>query len=212
MQKQPSLFLKEALEYADRGWYVIPHHGITPEGECTCYDPECKVQGKHPRMERESEEGFLRGIGSNDHAKISEWWQTWPESNVSIVCGSDSNLVAIDIDPRNGGFESWKELMASHGDYSNTLSVKTGGGGLHLIFQHPQGVEKIRNRIGLRPGIDVKGDGGRITAPPSRHKSGINYEWVDSSKRPIPLPDWLLHMIQFEKGTGTWTSKRRNGR
>lgn len=52
----------------------------------------------------------------------------------------------------------------------------------------------------MRPGLDVMADGGRIIAPPSRHKSGNRYEWdsqFNLETTPISaLPRWLLTMIK----------------
>ncbi len=204
-------FLIEALKYADLGWAVCPLHSVI-DGVCSCEDSACEVQGKHPRMERDSEDAHFRGTGSMNSRQIKEWWELWPESNVSIVCGEESGLVAIDIDPRNGGFETLEELESENGDIRNTVRNQTGGGGLHLLFQHPQnGI--IRNRIGLYPGVDVKADKGRIVAPPSNHASGGSYKWENgfgpSEIKLASLPEWLFEAIQHRKGTGTWQVMKR---
>lgn len=205
-----NLLLQEALKYARRGWAVVPDHSVTDDGRCTCNDLLCKVQGKHPRIERDSEDEYLRREGSINPVQIEEWWTKWPDSNIAICAGAASNLVIIDIDPRNDGFESLARLERSYSQLSNTVSCKSGGDGLHLYFLHPQ-IEVVRNRIGLYPGIDVKADGGRIVAPPSKHKSGNTYEWSSPLEiTPIkPLPDWLFQMIQTQKGSGTWQAMRK---
>ena len=50
-----------------------------------------------------------------------------------------------------------------------TLTSRTGGGGLHLVFRIPDG-RTIRSRSKLPgfPGIEVKAEDGSFTAPPSR--------------------------------------------
>lgn len=211
--------LTEALKYAERGWYVVPDHAVTESGGCTCQDPLCKTPGKHPRINRESEHAYLRRVGSRNADEIKRWWEIWPDSNVAIVCGEKSNLVAIDVDPRNNGFESLKKLESIHGPVSSPATSRTGGGGAHILFAHPK-TGLVRNRIGLLPGIDVKADGGRIVAPPSNHASGNRYQWQTDYNLPIPrLPAWLHRLIQEEKGTGTrkklieedpWVDENRN--
>lgn len=195
--------LKQALAYTNHGWYVVPDHGIV-NGRCTCSDSLCKTMGKHPRIERGDSNEHLRRMGSRDCTVITNWWKKWPESNVAICCGLGSSIVAIDIDPRNGGLQSLAQLERQCGTLTNTVVSQTGGSGMHLLFRHPRNTE-IRNRIGLRPGIDVKGDGGRIVAPPSRHASGKVYKWINHFSNHVlaPLPNWLYEEIQFQKGTGT---------
>lgn len=47
--------------------------------------------------------------------------------------------------------------------------------GYHEFFRHPG--RPIQNRAGLRPGLDVRADGGYVIVPPSLHASGARYEW-----------------------------------
>ena len=196
-----------ALEYAARGWKVVPDHGLLPGGRCTCSDPVCNSPGKHPRIEREDPNAHVRREGTRDANLIKAWWERWPDSNLAIACGS-SGLVIVDVDPRNNGLETLEDLIRKHGRAMETLTVQSGGGGLHLYFAHPGRGQVVRNRIGLYPGVDIKADGGRIVAPPSRHKSGGVYHWLNEGTRPAPLPAALLLHIQHEKGTGTWQVMR----
>ena len=75
------------------------------------------------------------------------------------------------------------------------LRVRTGSGGWHLYFAHPGG--QIRNSAGtaLGPGFDVRGDGGYVIAPPSRHVSGGTYQWNGDGAL-LDLPDDLLQRIR----------------
>ena len=64
---------------------------------------------------------------------------------------------------------------------------------LPLHFRHPGG--SVHNRTNIEPGIDLRGDGGCIVAPPSIHPSGKRYRWKKGHGpgeiAPAPLPDWL---------------------
>lgn len=144
-----------ARAYAARGWSVIP---VEP-------------RGKRPLLPWTE---FQRRIAGA--AEIDAWYRAQLDANVAVVTGRLSDLVVIDVDPRHGGEASLARLQAAHGPLPVTAEVATGGGGRHLYFAHPPG--ELRNRAALAPGIDLRGDGGCVVAPPSRHKSGRTYAWA----------------------------------
>jgi len=77
----------------------------------------------------------------------------------------------------------------------------TGGGGRHILFKHREGT---RNKAALRPGLDVRGEGGYIVVAPSLHESGNIYQW-EASSRPgevalAEAPDWLLELVRPTNG------------
>ena len=78
------------------------------------------------------------------------------------------------------------------------MEALTGGGGRHVYFKHPG--DTIRNRVGLARGIDLRGDGGLVVAPPSLHPSERAYVWeVDHDPEdtaPAPMPLWLLALVR----------------
>jgi putative DNA primase/helicase len=136
---------------------------------------------------------------TTDEATIRQWWQQWPDANSGIATGAVSGLVVLDVDPRHGGEESLQQLIDAHnGDFPETVTSLTGGGGGHFYFASP-GV-LVRNRVGLMPGLDIRGDGGYVVAPPSLHVSGQLYVWEPSAhpaNTPIALlPPGLLTHIQ----------------
>ncbi len=195
--------LDAALDYAKRGWAIIPVHSVKENGFCSCgapgdYTSEPKhAVGKHP----------YTGIhGHRDASKaemqIKTWWLMWPEANLAIVTGKHSGLIVLDLDEKNGGYTSLGKLERQHGKLPDTAVVHSGGGGKHYYFKHP-GFE-VRGRRGMLPGIDIQADGGRIVAPPSNHKSGKRYEW-DKKLGPdtelADLPRWLLDKILEKQST-----------
>jgi putative DNA primase/helicase len=136
---------------------------------------------------------------TDDFTTVVEWLLMQPEANWGIATGQGSGLVVLDIDPRHGGEESLLALTAQYGRLPETLEVLTGGGGRHLYFRYPDGVD-VRNSAGaLGPGLDIRGEGGYVVAPPSIHISGGIYQWDDMSDpendEPVDLPDWLLELI-----------------
>jgi hypothetical protein len=175
--------------YAVRGWPVLPCHSLHG-ATCSCGHADCASAAKHPRIA-----GGLRNA-TVDHQQIEQWWRRWPDANVAIRTGAQSGLVVLDIDPRHGGEDTLKQLQRAHGVLPPGRSVETGGGGLHLYFRHP-GIA-IRNDAGRRlgPGVDVRGDGGYVVAPPSGHASGDVYRLRNGSRALPDLPEWIRAQLQ----------------
>ena len=163
---------KAALEYLDRGWSIIP----------------VRERAKRPAIPWKA---YQAQCASED--TVHEWFQRHPKRNLAIVTGALSGLIVLDIDPRHGGKESLRRLERENGRLPKTVESITGGGGRHLYFAHPGGV--VRNRTNIESGIDLRGDGGCIVAPPSVHPSGKPYRWKNG-RAPgevelARLPDWL---------------------
>ena len=182
--KRETPLLRAALDYAMRGWRVLPLHDVV-SGRCSCRQDKCKSPGKHPRTRRGVKEASL------EEPQIRQWWSSWPSANIGIACGSASgNLVVLDVDPRNQGTAALGGLTANHGSLPETPEVRTGGDGVHYYFQ----AEDIRSSHGkVAPGIDIQADGAYVVAPPSLHPSGETYAWfVHPDERALaPAPRWI---------------------
>jgi hypothetical protein len=174
VQEDDAPAIEFALAYARSRFAVFPVFGITEAGRCQCGSSQCKSAGKHPRLAN----GFKNA--TQDEGQIRAWWEMWPDSNIGIATGAVSGIFVVDIDAKNDGVASLQALEAEMGPWPKTLKVLTGSGGgsSHLYFQLPVG-KSIRNSTSvLAPGIDVRGDGGYVVAPPSRHVSGARYRFV----------------------------------
>ena len=152
-----------ALDYATRGWRVIPLHSPTAGG-CSCGKTGCEHAGKHPRTKNGSKDG------SSDPTTIREWWKLWPDANVGIVTGPESGFFVLDVDGEQGE-RSLADLEQRHGALPDTLTVHTSRG-RHLCFRWEQGAEVRNSQSKIAPGLDIRGQGGFVVAPPSRHASG----------------------------------------
>ncbi len=184
--------LRAALEYAAMGWRVITVWGVTDGGICCCRDGErCTNAGKHPV-------GAKWTKRATDDTRAIKGWE-WESANVGIATGRESGLMVLDIDDKYGGTQSMIELQRTLGPIPRTLKVRTGGG-WHLYFRHPGG--RVKTTTGcLANGIDLRGDGGQVVAPPSRHASGIRYEWSPGrgarDGRLESLPEtWIRAMVE----------------
>lgn len=189
--KGKSKMLEAALAYAQRGWLVVPLHNPTG-GKCSCRKEDCSSPGKHPRTEHGLKDG------SKDARRIEQWFARWPDANVGILTGKASGLLVLDVDGDDGK-ASLKALTAAHAPLPKTLCVKTGRAGsdgkpkgCHYYFRAPAEAA-IRNSAGvLGKGLDVRGEGGYVVAPPSQHSSGLQYEWLAPEQPIADLPAWLL--------------------
>lgn len=183
--------LADALDYAARGWYVLPLHTAI-RGKCTCGRACGKQSGKHPRTEH----GYKDA--TRDEDVICEWFDFFPNANVGIATGARSGFFSFEYDPRNGGRESFDMLIEQYGRLPETVTSISGGGGEHFWFAIPRGVTIPSAK--LAPGVEIWSEGNYIVAPRSLHASGRRYEF-DLAAHPdrvkiAPAPDWLLSELE----------------
>ncbi len=168
---QPNAFLESALTYAARGWPVFP---LVPGGRTPI-----------------TAHGFKDA--SVDPDRIRAWWTEHPTANVAIRTGKDS-IIAVDVD-RHGkgdGEASLAQLESQHEKVPHTWESITPRDGRHLYFD-PPGFE-IKSRTGIRPGIDIKGEGGYVVAPPSV-VSGFDQPYTRrNGHTTCPLPQWIADL------------------
>jgi hypothetical protein len=178
--------LLEAGRYAARGWPVIPLWWPLRTGGCACGQPDCSNPGKHPLVRS----GFHSA--TTDLDRIQRWWTRWPLANLGIRTGAASGLLVLDVDGV-AGMESLRALRGEHGAL-RAAWVRTGSGGWHAYMRMPDDAP-VRNSVGrLAPGLDVRGEGGSIVAPPSRHASGGSYRWLKLGVEPPDAPEWLIRL------------------
>lgn len=178
--------LDAALGYAGRGWRVFPLHGIV-NGVCTCGRDDCGSAGKHPLVRR----GLYEA--TTDARAIKEWWRRWRSANVGLATGSESGIVVIDID-LPAAFSSIPRLLDL--GVGRTLTGLTAGGGVHLVYgcsddDLGNSAGRLPGVEGELPGVDLRGKGGYIVAPPSRHRTGNTYEWLNPNGKLATPPAWL---------------------
>lgn len=184
--------LESALKLHEFGWPVFPVHSVL-DGRCSCGNPGCEHPAKHPLTRH----GFKEATTNVD--QIQHFWSRWPSANIAVVTGKQSGLVILDVDPRDGGDETLKDLQQRYYELPETVAVITGSGGRHLYFQHP-GWRVGSSAGALGDGLDIRGDGGYVVAPRSRHISGRCYEFeVTCHPEDVeiaPCPNWLLELLK----------------
>lgn len=164
-------------------------------------NPKCKP-GKHP-LSRLVPHGVLDA--SLDINKVREWF-TNTHYNLGLATGRGSGIFVLDRDDPDGGDTSLLALEAEHGKLPYTLTQITGNG-VHYVFQIPPDLE-IKNSVKkLAPGIDIRGNGGYVVAPPSKHENGKFYTWK-GAQHPLrdeiaPAPKWLMNLVMGCTGANT---------
>ncbi|MDH3656082.1 MAG: bifunctional DNA primase/polymerase [Myxococcales bacterium] len=129
---------------------------------------------------------------TTDPVTITDLWNTHPDANVAIATGN--GLIVIDIDTKKGedGWGSLDALMVEHGELPGTRWAQTPNAGAHLYYRVIGEVRNSESKIG--PGLDVRGDGGYVLAPPSTI-NGKSYKWMGRSPSAQLPPAWEALLI-----------------
>lgn len=115
---------------------------------------------------------------TRDLEQLAKWWHQFPDANIGVATGIKSGVFVLDVDVKTGGFESLVRLKDASQGWPDTLTAKTGSGGLHIYFRYDP-AKPVRNSASrIAPGLDIRGEGGFVVAPPSVHDSGNRYEWI----------------------------------
>jgi len=152
--------LDGALGYARRGWPVLP---LLPGTKLPL-----SRHGLHD--------------ASTDPQQIGTWWTRCPDANIGVRTGVAFDVLDVDLHGHNGFAALSKVdergLLTGHGRI-----VATTSGGRHLYYL-PSGAGNSTTRVGL----DYRGAGGYVVAPPSRI-NGRPYTVV-SDDNPTAALDW----------------------
>lgn len=145
---------------------------------------------------------------STDPKLISNWFPPGTKRNIGVLTGEKSGLLVVDLDPRNGGNESFERLERTYGNLPPTRSVRTGSGGRHLFFRLPVGDSGFKDRPNVEgySGVDLKADGYVVAAPSIHPDTGTAYEWEND----LPVADapaFLLDLARGQKRIKSATTK-----
>ena len=178
MPERPSRQAKAAFELAEMGLPVFP----------------CNWRGKTAKAPL-TRAGFRDA--TTDSERIWRWWSRFPDAAIGLPTGRRSGLWVLDIDVRPGkdGRESLRHLKCQ---MPRTATAETPSGGVHYYFKNPGAA--LRNSAGiLGVGIDTRGEGGYVIAPPSEITAG-KYVWCNTLEEfgaslPLP-PQELINKLQ----------------
>lgn len=172
-------FLQEALRLAARGFKVLP---IRP-GQ------------KRPPM------AAWQHAATGDPQTIRNWYAGQYAGHGLAIATGHNGLFVVDVDehhPAMSGSETLRDLEDQYGRLPDTIEVHTGSGGRHLYFRAPIAIANDAGRR-LGPGLDVRGTGGQVLAPPTIHPNGRAYVWaIGHDPDDIDVADapaWLLERL-----------------
>lgn len=158
-----------AREYLTAGLSVIALSGKLPNGK---FHPHWNADFLHGRPESADDEVLLLQIF--EHSTTT---------GIGIVIPAP--LLVVDIDGEEGA-ENLRNILGTA--VLPYTPVAQTGRGMHVWFMSAQ----ARRNTKLAPKLDIKGEGGYVAAPPSRHPDGAIYEWLE------PLVDGgVLQEVQF---------------
>jgi hypothetical protein len=206
--------LESALYYASLGWAVFPIWSVNSNGTCSCpKGKNCgRDTGKHPI-------GNLVPKGVNnattDEETIKTWWEMEPTANIGIATGL---VIVLDVDGKEGEESLLDAIGIGQGTFPITTEARTAGknGGRHFYFDADGHDLHNAQPLGNLNGIDLRGTGGYVVAPPSTGTLG-EYTWIKhpSEAPPAPVPEWIVN-LRGEKSfpspptTGTVTEGNRH--
>jgi hypothetical protein len=136
---------------------------------------------------------------STDPRRIEMWWERWPDANIGLRTGVLMDVADVDSPE---GRHSLRHLLG--GELPAGPQVRTGGGGWHFWF----GPLGYGNRVRLLPGVDWRGVGGYVVAPPSMHARGSPYSWVRRPGRTLPAAPEVLRELVAGPVLDTWPHAR----
>jgi len=143
------------------------------------------------------------------HDKITLWWGRYPHANVGIITGMVSGILVMDLDSQNS-----KDYAKTMGTPETPIALTSKGA--HVYFDFP--TDLVGNKSDRKLGMDIRGEGGYVVAPPSIHPSGAVYKWTgwhpwNTIIAPMPrwLIDWCNQQSRSEERQKGWQNEILEG-
>ena len=156
-----------ALKYVANGFPVIPL--CWPDGNlCACgRGHQDRSIGKVPLTPNGLKDATMTIEG------VKEYWERFPKANIGIVI--PSGYFVLDVDVEHNGFDSLARMERDLDfDMTPTWLVTTGTGGHHYWYKTNKPIRNTARLAGY-DGLDIRGVGGYVVAPPSLHRNGRRY-------------------------------------
>lgn len=189
--------LEAAMDYAGRGWKVIP----------------IEARGKKPLCGKQWQD-----FATSDTSVAENWFSTtYRGCSIGLVFGRESNLIDVECDSA----EAEQELREIFGDDLPIGPTYQSSRGKHRLFKWRSDLPRVavlkyrgvEFRIG-GPDENGKALAAQSVAPPSIHASGKAYQWLPGLSPddcdPPELPDCVVKLLREacgERGGGTGAGK-----
>lgn len=154
-----------ALAYHDKGFSVIP---LRPREKIPLY----------PGWQK-----YCTALATREEVEM--WWTKNPTANIGIACGPANGRFLFVVDQDVLKDDNKKPIMNENGDFKQrgditgcpaTVTQTSGSGGKQLFYWAQDGYA-VKNYVGIRPLIDIRGINGQVVVPPSIHPNGKEYKW-----------------------------------
>jgi hypothetical protein len=109
---------------------------------------------------------------TTDTRRIRSWWRRHPNHNIGLACGVIFDVLDVDCKDDKPGYESLTRLRLAGITQGAWAAARTPTGGRHVLFAPSDD----GNHSNGASGLDFRGIGGYVVAPPSRTKDGV-YRW-----------------------------------
>jgi len=185
-----------AHQYAERSYAVLP-----------------LARGSKKPHRMLGEQGGVHHA-TTDPGQIEHWWTQDRMANIGVATGDASAMIAVDLDIKHadGREVFWRFCEQGQLGMSWNAAAKTPSGGWHIWLRTHPGMSVARERRGILPGVDIKGNGGYVVAAPSalvmEDQAGsypVGYTW-DSLSCPCtaPLaPPWMGPWLAYAPAAGS---------
>lgn len=194
------------IDYAERGWLVVPVHEPTETG-CSCHrGADCAAAGKHPRIPE------WQNRCSHFESTVNGWLDDWPDMNVGIKLGRESDIIDIECDSE----EIEAALVDLFGGKPPETPMFAASRGNHRLFRWTPEMPNTDKAVFFHRGIEFRLGGGGMGAqsifPPSVHKSGAVYKWIvhpDECEIQELSPEFVARLRADMERTGAPGGKKK---
>jgi bifunctional DNA primase/polymerase-like protein/primase-like protein len=162
--------------------------------------------------------GGRRWGASNDPAKLERHFgKVFTKANIGIPTGAENGFWVLEADTPKGhavdGIAELRKLERKYGRLPKTLMAVSPSGSLHYYFKWPKGKLVICNSASkIAPGLDVRGEGGMVLAPPSLKDGVGQYRFLNWGTPGAFAPKWLLELVVRKPAIPTKTSNKESER
>ena len=151
---------------------------------------------KSYKSKKFSKDGVNWGATS-DPEQAEKDFRQFPNAGIGLPTGDLNPFFVVETDTKQGhnvdGDKSLSALVRQHSPLPTTLMARSPSGSTHRYYNVPPGVRIKNSSSELGPGIDVRGHGGMVIAPPTMRDDG-QYVWLNSDQI-ADAPEWLLALV-----------------
>ena len=185
----PSPMLAAALSYAEKfGWKIFPAR-MEDGKKWSFLSAEFAPGGENWGMTNDPQQ---LAVNFNNRRWLHK-------CGVGIPTGAVNRIFIVEADTKKGhdvdGIESLRNLEARHTPFPETLMAESPSGSQHHYFNNPKNVTIKNSTSEIAPGVDVRGEGGMVVAPPSVRGDGA-YRWLNEGTPIADAPKWLIELVR----------------